>query len=171
MGIESPQKKKVSSGLVVPSSSQQVVLSFCPPDTKSCRLMDSGHTGMSQGQVFVNASGLCEFPAFYGAFVSLAPPEKVPLSLWPTGLSFSFVVSLTSLGNNMLCPQDRGAGGKALLKTAGYCSVNTRKPRSSREECLEAGPRRKELQMSSSHSSKGRPAVLIKASQEIIKAN
>ena len=79
----------------------------------------------------------------------------------------------------MLCSLNRDAGGKALLKTASYCSVDTQKPKSSEEECLEAGPRRKELQMRISHSSKGRSiyfkgkygGFLIKASQEIIKAN
>lgn len=83
------------------------------------------------------------------------------------------------LGNGVLCSLNHGAGGKALLKTASYCSVDTKRPKSSEEECLEAGPRRKELQMRISHSSKGRSicfkgkysGFLIKASQEIIKAN
>jgi len=53
-----------------------------------------------------------------------------------------------------------------------------KKPKSSEKESLEAGPRRTELQMRISHSSKGRSiyfkgkysGFLIKASQEIIKA-
>lgn len=56
----------------------------------------------------------------------------------------------------MLSSLDRDAGGKAIPKTAGCCSVDTKKPKSSKKECLEVESRRRELQMRISHSSKGR---------------
>lgn len=107
--------------------------------------MDFGHTYTSPGHVFVNTFDLIWVSSLYGAFISLPPPEKVPLVLWPTGSFVSFVITLTRCGNGMLSSLNPDAGGKALLKTAGYSSVDIKKPKSSKEECLEVESGREEL--------------------------
>lgn len=159
-------ENKTSPGLVVSSSSRQSCAWFLSTQHIPRQTAGLSHLPMS-------CVCQCIWPvwvySFYGAFISLPPPKKVSF--------FSFVISLMRQGIKVLCSPNWEAAGKAPLQGAGYCSVDTKKPKSSKKECLEAGPRRKELQ-GISHCNKGRSiyfagkynGFLIATIQEVTKA-